>query len=164
MRNLEDEDTRASSLFLNHDETKKLRKLMKGVEGSHNPKLEKVVEILQRHFCGRPRGRAMVFAEYRDTVDFLTEKLNEYPNMAVGKFIGQAGSEGMTQKEQKKTLERFERAEFDVLVSTSIGEEGIDVPSTSLVVFYEPVPQPLEEYRGREEPRGTAGRARSRCW
>ncbi|KXA98469.1 hypothetical protein AKJ40_04745 [candidate division MSBL1 archaeon SCGC-AAA259M10] len=114
------EDTKASSLILKRNETKRLKKETERNSGSPNPKLEKVHGILQKHFRKRPKGRAMVFAEYRDTVESLTEKLNEYPNLRAEKFIGQAGSEGMTQKEQKEILERFDQGEFDILVSTSI--------------------------------------------
>ena len=46
----------------------------------------------------------------------------------------------MTQVQQQDTLERFRGGEFEVLVSTSVAEEGLDVPEVDLVLFYEPVP------------------------
>ncbi|PSP32759.1 Hef nuclease [Halobacteriales archaeon QH_10_67_22] len=59
------------------------------------------------------------------------------------KFVGQSdteGSDGMTQTRQQETLEAFRDGEFEVLVSTSVAEEGLDVPEVDLVLFYEPVP------------------------
>ncbi|HHF55915.1 MAG TPA: DEAD/DEAH box helicase, partial [Thermoplasmatales archaeon] len=77
------------------------------------------------------------------------------------KFIGQAkgSGNGMSQEEQKKTLEDFRDGKFNVLVSTSIGEEGIDIPSTTLVLFYEPVPSAIRyiQRRGRTARDGMPG-------
>jgi len=85
--------------------------------------------------------RVIVFTESRDTAETLTDFLGEH--FTVEKFVGQsdtAGSDGMTQTEQQETLEAFRAGEFEVLVSTSVAEEGLDVPEVDLVLFYEPVP------------------------
>jgi Fanconi anemia group M protein len=85
--------------------------------------------------------RVIVFTESRDTAEALTDFLSE--SFDVRRFVGQGdkeGSDGMTQKEQGETLDAFRAGEFDVLVSTSVAEEGLDVPEVDLVLFYEPVP------------------------
>jgi len=85
--------------------------------------------------------RVIVFTESRDTAETLVDFLSDH--FTTRKFVGQSdtdGSEGMTQTEQQETLERFRNGEFEVLVSTSVAEEGLDVPEVDLVLFYEPVP------------------------
>jgi Fanconi anemia group M protein len=85
--------------------------------------------------------RVIVFTESRDTAETLTDFLDEH--FTAERFVGQSdtdGSDGMTQTEQQDTLERFRNGEFEVLVSTSVAEEGLDVPEVDLVLFYEPVP------------------------
>ncbi|WP_415379558.1 DEAD/DEAH box helicase [Halosimplex sp. TS25] len=85
--------------------------------------------------------RVIVFTESRDTAETLTDFLNEH--FTARKFVGQSdtdGSDGMTQTEQQETLDDFRAGEFEVLVSTSVAEEGLDVPEVDLVLFYEPVP------------------------
>jgi Fanconi anemia group M protein len=85
--------------------------------------------------------RVIVFTESRDTAETLTAFLGEH--FETRRFVGQGdreGSDGMTQKEQKETLEAFRDGAFEVLVSTSVAEEGLDVPEVDLVLFYEPVP------------------------
>ncbi|MEF8908436.1 MAG: ERCC4 domain-containing protein, partial [Haloarculaceae archaeon] len=85
--------------------------------------------------------RVIVFTESRDTAETLTGFLGEH--FSTERFVGQSdteGSAGMTQTEQQDTLERFRAGEFEVLVSTSVAEEGLDVPEVDLVLFYEPVP------------------------
>jgi len=83
----------------------------------------------------------IVFTESRDTAEALTDFLSQ--NFDVRRFVGQGdkeGSDGMTQNEQQETLNAFRAGEFEVLVSTSVAEEGLDVPEVDLVLFYEPVP------------------------
>ena len=85
--------------------------------------------------------RVIVFTESRDTAEALTEFLSE--SFEAQRFVGQGnkeGSPGMTQKQQQETLNAFRNGEFTVLVSTSVAEEGLDVPEVDLVLFYEPVP------------------------
>jgi len=57
----------------------------------------------------------------------------------------------MSQEEQSTVLESFRNGEFDVLVATSIAEEGLDIPEVDLVVFYEPIPSEIRyiQRRGR---------------
>ena len=52
-------------------------------------------------------------------------------------FVGQAKKNGfnLSQKDQKKILDEFKEGKFNVLVSTSDGEEGIDIPKVNLVIF-----------------------------
>ncbi|GCF13720.1 Hef nuclease [Haloarcula mannanilytica] len=85
--------------------------------------------------------RVIVFTESRDTAETLVDFLSDH--FETEKFVGQSdtdGSEGMTQSQQQETLDRFRNGEFEVLVSTSVAEEGLDVPEVDLVLFYEPVP------------------------
>ena len=57
----------------------------------------------------------------------------------------------MTQKQQISTLNKFREGELNVLVATSVGEEGLDIPSADRVVFYEPVASEIRtiQRRGR---------------
>ncbi|QZP36658.1 DEAD/DEAH box helicase [Halobaculum magnesiiphilum] len=85
--------------------------------------------------------RVIVFTESRDTAEALTEFLSA--SFDTRRFVGQGdkeGSDGMTQKQQQETLDAFRAGEFEVLVSTSVAEEGLDVPEVDLVLFFEPVP------------------------
>jgi ERCC4-related helicase len=56
-------------------------------------------------------------------------------------------------------IERFKEGVHNVLVCTAVGEEGLDIPATDLVVFYEPIPSEIRtiQRRGRTG-RGRAGR------
>ncbi len=123
--------------------------------GEDHPKVPSVIEILEREV--RDGKKAIVFAQYVHTVRTLVEKIREETGLRVAPFIGQR--RGHTQRHQKATIEAFRRGEYDVLVSTSIGEEGLDIPRVDVVVFYEPVPSEIRsiQRRGRTG-RGDAGK------
>ncbi|MGQ3329775.1 DEAD/DEAH box helicase [Halorubrum sp. FL23] len=121
----------------------KVREAMRKAEsfdGLH-PKFSKA-RILLAEMLGINGGeRAILFTESRDTAEALVEFLSA--SFDVRKFVGQGdkdGSDGMSQKQQQQTLDEFKAGEFEVLVSTSVAEEGLDVPEVDLVCFYEPVP------------------------
>ena len=106
-----------------------------------HPKFSRARVLLAQTLGIRDGERAIVFTESRDTAEVLTEFLSG--SFEVRRFVGQSdreGSDGMTQREQTETLDAFRAGEFEVLVSTSVAEEGLDVPEVDLVLFYEPVP------------------------
>jgi len=106
-----------------------------------HPKFRRVRMLLAETLGIEGGDRVIVFTESRDTAEALTEFLGNH--FEVERFVGQGdkdGSDGMTQKEQKERLDAFSAGEFEVLVSTSVAEEGLDVPEVDLVLFFEPVP------------------------
>jgi len=60
----------------------------------------------------------------------------------------------MSQKQQQETLDEFKAGDFEVLVSTSVAEEGLDVPEVDLVCFYEPVPTAIRSIQRKGRPAG----------
>jgi Fanconi anemia group M protein len=121
----------------------KVREAMRKAEsfdGLH-PKFSKARILLAETLGINGGERAILFTESRDTAEALVEFLSA--SFDVRKFVGQGdkdGSDGMSQKQQQQTLDEFKAGEFEVLVSTSVAEEGLDVPEVDLVCFYEPVP------------------------
>ena len=108
-------------------------------------KPEYITQIVQKQLTACPDSRIIVFATFRDTVNLIVQKLNA-AGIEAHRFVGQAkrdAEKGLSQKEQLATLARFREGEFRVLVATSVGEEGLDVPSTDLVIFYEAVPSEI---------------------
>jgi Fanconi anemia group M protein len=106
-----------------------------------HPKFRRTRMLLAQTLGIENGERVIVFTESRDTAETLTDFLNDH--FSARKFVGQSdteGSDGMTQNEQQETLDAFRAGEFEVLVSTSVAEEGLDVPEVDLVLFYEPVP------------------------
>ena len=82
--------------------------------------------------------KAIVFASYRDSVDEIYENLIS-KGYKTGVLIGKSGVKGQSQKEQITSLEKLKTGEYDIIVATQVGEEGLDVSECKLVVFYDNV-------------------------
>jgi Fanconi anemia group M protein len=132
--------SKASQRLVSEPKVREAMRLAESFDGIH-PKFSQT-RILLAETLGIGGGeRVIVFTESRDTAEALVDFLAE--SFHVRKFVGQSdtdGSEGMTQTEQQETLDQFRNGEFEVLVSTSVAEEGLDVPEVDLVLFFEPVP------------------------
>src|SRR3989344_4401 len=133
------------------------REAMKRVEnlysqGVNHPKLVKLKEIILGLVKENPRIKIIVFANYRTTVDKINKMILDAgikSDILIGQTI-KAGR-GMSQDQQIETLKRFGEGEFNVLVGSSISEEGLDVPSVDYAIFYEPVASEIRtiQRRGR---------------
>jgi len=111
-----------------------------------NQKITEIKKILLERFNSKPNSRVIIFTNYRDTVDVIVKSIEDLEKVKPAKFVGQAkkeNSKGLTQKEQVKILEDFKNGYYNVLVATSVAEEGLDIPATDLVIFYEPVPSEI---------------------
>ena len=125
-----------------------------------HPKLDALKKLISEA-VGKGVEKAIVFNQYRDSTLKIKAELDTLPGIKSEIFVGQAKRAGMglSQKDQKKLMDRFRAGEFNVLVATSIGEEGLDIVKVNLVVFYEPIPSAIRsiQRRGRTG-RGESGR------
>jgi Fanconi anemia group M protein len=151
IRGLEEDSSKAAKKVLSDEDFQKAKQLVEYLKkkGEEHPKIEKLSELLEEF-----EGKAIIFTEYRASADRIIEELEEEFNPV--KFVGQQGDDGMTQSQQAEVLEKFEEGEYDILVSTSIGEEGLDIPAVDKVIFYEPVPSSVRDIQrmgrtGRQE-------------
>ncbi len=144
---------KAAKLLLADDRVRMAMRLTQKEESEH-PKLAKVIEVLNSEFSCNRNSRVIVFTHFRDTSEMVTRELEKIPGIRPVRFVGQASrgeDKGMNQKLQVETIRKFEEGVYNVLVATSVAEEGLDIPSTDLVVFYEPVPSEIRtiQRRGR---------------
>ena len=132
-------ELRSHKLIASTHEYRKLLKMAAECRADHS-KVDALTSTLEAHFTEKPDDRALVFANIRTTAEVLVERLAERGYRAA-LFVGRAeGKHGprMTQEEQMRTLKDFREGRYNVLVATSVGEEGLDIPECGLVVFYEP--------------------------
>lgn len=166
----------AKSLMWDENFSKAIKRAHRAEKhGWEHPKLREITKILKQELgengqsklttsrfedrSDENASKIMVFTQYRDTLEMIHQKLEKEGIKSV-KFFGQAskdGEKGLTQKEQKAIIKSFKMGEYDVLLSTSVAEEGIDIPAVDLVVLYEPVPSEVRMIQRR----GRTGRKRT---
>lgn len=110
--------------------------------GEEHPKIFALIDLLKQNVT----KNVIVFVQYRSTIKMIAEMLNKN-NLSARAFVGK--KDGVTQEQQKMTIEDFRNGKFKVLVSSSIGEEGLDIPNVDIVVFYEPIPSEIRNIQRR---------------
>jgi len=135
-----------------------LRTSLSEMSESHS-KVSAVRRLVRERLRRDPNSRIIVFATFRDTVTALETAIGDLEGSIPIPFIGQskrASGSGLTAKQQVERIEKFRSGEGNVLIATSVGEEGLDIPSADLVIFYEPVASEIRTIQRR----GRTGRHR----
>ena len=112
-----------------------------------DPKMARLVEVLNEHFQkfteNKSETRAIVFSQWRDSVTQIVTTLTPYALLKPKAFVGQASTigkvdgvtkKGMNQDAQQEAIRHFRSGRYNILVCTSIGEEGLDIGEVDLIV------------------------------
>jgi ERCC4-related helicase len=168
---IDEDGSNAHTFLLKDPRMMEIKTLVEGIVKEH-PKILHLLQLIKDHHhhhqlssinnmrnSPKVKSKILVFTQYRDTAKHIVEVL-EKNDIKTSRFVGQAkriGDEGMKQDEQAAVLESFRNSDFDVLVATSIAEEGLDIPEVDLVIFYEPISSEIRYIQRR----GRAGRKSS---
>jgi len=108
-------------------------------EAWHDPKLLAIADRIDE----LEKRQMLIFVKYRDTLRKVLKFIHEkYPKITCDRLTGTSnnyGDPGMKQSEQIKVLERYKAKEIQILIATSIGEEGLDFPAVDELISYEPI-------------------------
>ena len=151
-----DEKTSRSSLGLAKDPRviEALKLCEENIREEH-PKNQSLRRIITSQLAEKPESKLIVFTQFRDTADLIVDGLKNIPSATPVRFVGQATRNmddiGLKQEQQVQILDDFKTGRYNVLVTTSIGEEGLHVPDVDHVIFYEAVPSEIRmiQRRGR---------------
>ena len=144
--------------FLRDIRIRELRADLKEMDEIHS-KIGAVRRMVRERIKRDAESRIIVFANYRDTIASLETSLEGLKGITPIRFVGQSsrgGRKGLSGREQVRRLDEFRNGNANVLLATSIGEEGLDIPSADLVIFYEPVSSEIRTIQRR----GRTGRKR----
>ncbi|NXR10769.1 DHX58 helicase, partial [Semnornis frantzii] len=123
------------------------RASLQGLAGDQryeNPRLSKLEEILREHFQPHGTSRGIVFTKTRQSAHSLLSWLQDTAVLR-GQHIRAAVLTGaghsnqtkpMTQNDQQDIIKQFREGALNLLFSTSVAEEGLDIPECNIVVRY----------------------------
>jgi Fanconi anemia group M protein len=151
--------SKAAKRVMNQSNIKKVLVLADKIQIEH-PKIDYVVTEVKKQLKIKKSSKIIVFTHYRDTSMLVSDELGAHKGINPVRFVGQASrgeDKGLTQKKQVELIQKFKDGKYNVLVATSVAEEGLDIPSTDLVIFYEPVPSEIRTIQRR----GRTGRKRA---
>jgi superfamily II DNA or RNA helicase len=101
------------------------------------PVLESVLADYEGNF-----EKAIVFVNRRCTADLLAERFKELNPVKI------VGGRGAADPEARRSaLEEARRPEAKLIIATSAGDEGIDIPEVDLLIFWSHVSSPLRLYQ-----------------
>ena len=124
-----------------------------------SPRVQTLYQRLSAQFARDPETKAMVFVQRRSTAVLLCDGILRMglpyirPQYLTGG--GQSGNERITGKRQEETMRHFRAGVANLLFTTSVGEEGIDVPQCNLIVRFDLYKTTIQYMQSR-------GRARMR--
>uniref|UniRef100_UPI0037E8CDDB interferon-induced helicase C domain-containing protein 1 n=1 Tax=Semicossyphus pulcher TaxID=241346 RepID=UPI0037E8CDDB len=136
-------DTERFLFNLFNEKKEELQKLTE-IPAYENDSLSKLrVNILQE-FSTRDAPRGIIFTKTRRSAIALTNWIQENPKFAdigvkASYIIGggdQSVVKPMTAAEQKDVLKKFGKGEVNLLIATSVAEEGLDIPECNIVIQY----------------------------
>ncbi len=116
----------------------------------NHPKLEKLQELVQEEINRQSAVKIIIFTQFRSSAESIIKRMTLL-GIKNHVFVGQAKKNGLgfSQKQQKEILDKFRAGEFNILVATSVAEEGLDIPKVDKVIFYEPVPSAIRSIQRR---------------
>ncbi|MBC7130586.1 DEAD/DEAH box helicase [Candidatus Bathyarchaeota archaeon] len=151
---LADAGSRGHKAILHNPAFKEVEGLLYSCLWDGNPKIAELLRLLKTQLKENPNSRIIIFTQYRDTVKTILKALEGFEKVRAERFVGQSEREdeaGMSQTQQRMVIEKLRSGRINVLVATSIAEEGLDIPEVDHVIFYEPVPSEIRyiQRRGR---------------
>ncbi|XP_048129924.1 DEAD-box ATP-dependent RNA helicase FANCM isoform X2 [Rhodamnia argentea] len=140
-----------ASLMSRNEDINKAKLLMQQSlsHGAPNPKISKMLEVLIDHFKKNDpqQSRVIIFSNFRGSVRDIMDALSNIGDIVkAAQFVGQSSGKslkGQSQKVQQAVLEKFRAGGYNVIVATSIGEEGLDIMEVDLVICFDANVSPL---------------------
>ena len=135
-------------------------------EDLYHPKIDALLTLIDEEMNSYHNQKLIIFTQYREMAEFLKINIKSHyqDQYVVEKFIGQSSKiddQGFSQDKQIEILQQFREDKINILIATSVAEEGLDIPNVDAIIFYEPVPSEIRliQRRGR-----TGRHASGRCY
>ena len=111
------------------------------IRGQRNSLLYEAEHLLLNHFSSKPDSKALFFVRAVDHTQYVTQWIER--NSDLKHFIrpcsitGHSRKGNMSKAEQLKVIDNFRSGKYNLLATTSVLEEGLDVPECNMVIRFQ---------------------------
>ena len=132
------------------DHDKQLKEMLTKLESDlaqlpscENPILDKAKEILADRLQRNPKSEGIIFVRTREQAKAISEWISESrfaqeigvrPHMLLGHKRPEETGPSMSDAEQKAVVAAFHSGKYNLLIATSVAEEGLDIKQCNLVM------------------------------
>ncbi|XP_040912388.1 interferon-induced helicase C domain-containing protein 1 isoform X2 [Toxotes jaculatrix] len=150
-------------LFSLFNENKEELQRLARIPAYENDSLSKLKSKILQEFSSREEARGIIFTKTRRSAIALSQWIQENPKFAdigvkASHVIGggdQSVVKPMTSAERVDVLNKFRNGDVNLLIATTVAEEGLDIPACNFVIRYGLVTNEIAmiqaEGRGRAE-------------
>ncbi|CAH9090311.1 unnamed protein product [Cuscuta europaea] len=127
-------------------------------DGKVTPKVQSLIKVLL-NYQHTEDFRAIIFVERVVAALVLPKVFAELPSLSFVKsasLIGHNNSQDMRTSQMQDTIAKFRDGRVNLLVATSVAEEGLDIPQCNVVIRFDLAKTVLAYIQSR-------GRARKKC-
>ncbi|RAL41994.1 hypothetical protein DM860_018227 [Cuscuta australis] len=127
-------------------------------DGKVTPKVQSLIKVLL-NYQHTDDFRAIIFVERVVAALVLPKVFAELPSLSFVKsasLIGHNNSQDMRTSQMHETIAKFRDGRVNLLVATSVAEEGLDIPQCNVVIRFDLAKTVLAYIQSR-------GRARKKC-
>ena len=108
-------------------------------EQNDSPQLDRLARLLRVEFTKNPDCQGIVFCRTKHHARCLCNWMKTHPDLQAVKAEAvtghtREGDAGMTKAEQTKVIDDFRHHKLNLIVATTVLEEGFDVPACNLVI------------------------------
>ncbi|XP_041883804.1 probable ATP-dependent RNA helicase DHX58 isoform X2 [Corvus kubaryi] len=138
----DEKDPTEQFLITTFEENRARLQALAGDQRYENPRLGKLEGILREHFEPVGASRGIVFTKTRQSAHSLLSWLQTTATLQHIRATVLTGAgysnqtRHMTQNEQQDVIKQFREGALNLLFSTSVAEEGLDIPECNIVVRY----------------------------
>ena len=137
----------------------KLMKDVAQVTKVPNPLLEHIECILLEQFSKSPDSKGIFFVQAIKHTTYIANWVQSSPSLSrVIRVAPISGQRGMEKSEQIRVLEGFRNGTYNLLASTSVLEEGLDIPQCNFVIRYQNVTNEIAQVQAKGRARAEDSR------
>ena len=125
-------------------------------KGLPNPLLVEAANVLRSQYLSKPGSKGLFFVHDIKHTKYVTDWITSHPELKEiiqPSPISGYSRKGTSKNEQLEIIDKFRSGAFNLLVSTSVLEEGLDILECNIVIRFQPLTNEIAEVQAQGRAR-----------